>query len=476
MSQLALFSNEPVAAAVIAKAFVPETFTKQLKINQLENKRRIRLSSNILDVMGWKNNIRTSIVSLGLDQGIEITRDVTGKTKIYQRTYKKRKNNPFLETQIDIQNQQLIDSSICRYTKDLHFDISAERIRISPLPNRTFSIRRAIKHAKELEAFVAMSSGIDMHSIKKIGFNISGLLEYRPQEKRDKNDLTETGVLNAMAQNYIANVFNEDISKINWNHVKNKFEKEEPVSLLHISLQCDDFSNVKANKLKQQSIQELDTTIDLVYDALRCVETINPGVVMVENVEGFGNSQAGQILKVKLKKWGYHVSEGFFRADKMGGMTKRKRYYLIASVFPGFQFPIESITSKAAWDIVEAELSNIREVTNNKAVQQGIKTGRIRLLKQSDKFCPTLLKSQNRMAKDSLYIQLNDRIYFPNETILRNLSGFPQDIDLSSVGETIASEIIGQSIDYPMHDQIVKSVYEHIQQNRKNASVIQLSN
>ena len=458
-----------------AKAFVPDVFTKQLAINHYEGKRRIRLSTNLLKVMGWHEGLRTEMKSLGIDKGIEILSNPSGKTKIYQRSYKRRKNNPF-ETQIDIQNQNLIDSAICNYTENLHFTIEHGRILITPLANRTFSIRRSLQTAKDLEAFMAMSSGIDMTSVRSVGFKISGLLEYRPQEKRDKTDLTETGVVTALGQNHIRNVFNEDITKTDWNRVKRTMENSEPVSLLHFCPQCDEYSNAKALKLKERSIENLDTTIDMVYDGLRMMEELQPGVIVVENVEGFGNSLAGQILSVKLRKWGYHVTEKVVRGDLMGGLTKRKRYYLVASVFPGFEFPEEKISNLSAWDLIQPEIQNLRDSTNNNAVIDGIRTGRIRLLEKGDHFSPTILKSQNRMAKDSLYIKHDDRILFPNEKILRILSGFPDSIHLDNVGETIASEIIGQSIDYPMHHRIIENIFEHVQLNRKNSKVIRISN
>lgn len=476
-NQLDLFSKPTetfINPNVMASVHVPDQFTKSLAIHRFDGKRKIRLSTNLLEVMGWTKGIRTSMESLGEGKGIEITCNTKGKTQIYQRQYKRRKNNPF-ETQIDIQSQNLIDSSIYNYTEELHFSIRRGKILVTPLANRTFSIRRAMQNLKELEAFVAMSSGIDQHCIQKAGFGISGLLEYRPQEKRDKIDYTETGIVNAMAQGYIRNVFNEDISKINWQQVKSTMENSEPVAFAHLSLQCDDFSVAKAKKLKDRSMETLDTTIDLVYDGLRMIEEIQPGVVLVENVEGFANSQAGQILSVKLRKWGYHVSEGVFKGSEMGGLTSRKRYYLVASIFPNFEFPSETVSELSAWDLVQEEIHKLRDSTNNKAVIDGIKTDRIRFLKKGDKFSPTILKSQNRMAKDSLYIQDGNKILFPNEALLRKLSGFPESINLNCVGETIGSEIIGQSIDYPMHDRIIESVYKHINTNRQNSKIIRLA-
>ena len=104
----------------------------------------------------------------------------------------------------------------------------------------------------------------------------------------------------------------------------------------------------------------------------------------------------------------------------------------------------------------------LRDVTHTNSLQDGLKTGRARLLKRCSMYAPTVLKSQNRFAKDSLFIhdEVSNRYYFTSNKLLSELMHI--EMDFSTVGETIASEIIGQSIEVPLHEQLLDSINVHI--------------
>lgn len=450
------------------RVFKPELITKELKLSTLKSgTKRIRLSSNFLPLMGFTPGTRTSVVDLGVNAGLQVTFDSSGATKVYSRTYNQRRNNP-LETQIDIQNQTLIDRAIPEDSERLHFTLQDGSIIIKPLYNNSFLIRTGMKAASDkFSAFVAMSSGIDAHCLRACGFSIQSILEYRPREARDKADLTETGAINAISNVKVKYLFNEDITSINWDNVKRITQEDDQVGLLHISIQCDDHSLLKTNQAKKRSIDNLDTSVDQVYDALRLVETIQPATILVENVPGFASSGAADILRIKLRRWGYHVTERVLDARSYKGLTSRKRFYLVASVWPGFEMPEENpAADPAIWPIVERHLANCRDVTHTSTVHLGVKTGRVRLITKESSYAPTITKSQSRQAKDSVYIKTeNGQFLFPTEELLRDLNGFPSDINLNSVSSTIASEIIGQSIDYPMHHELVRRLKSHISMN-----------
>ena len=67
------------------------------------------------------------------------------------------------------------------------------------------------------------------------------------------------------------------------------------------------------------------------------------------------------------------------------------------------------------------------------------------------------------MAKDSLVIEPEpDKFLFPSEKLLKRLLGI-DDVDLTAVSATIATEIIGQSIDASHHAMIMRCVKRHIE-------------
>ena len=67
------------------------------------------------------------------------------------------------------------------------------------------------------------------------------------------------------------------------------------------------------------------------------------------------------------------------------------------------------------------------------------------------------------MAKDSIVIEPEDGVFlFPSENLFKHLLGIDK-VDLNAVSATIATEIIGQSIDMPHHEMIMRSIRTHIE-------------
>ena len=443
------------------KLNVPEVITKNISLGKTsDDKRKLVLSSNFLRLYGFDKSTRVEYTTHEKG-GLTVTHNKRGSHKVYERSYSNRKNNP-LEVQLDIRNQNLLNEAFSKYTERVHVTISNGMVNFQPCPNTSWTILNRVRK-DPYHSLVAMSSGIDMHSISRSGFEIEGLIEYRPKEARDLTDLSETGTMTAMELAKPRFIMNEDITTLSQQRLASMIQK--PISLFHISLQCDDFSNIKAKPLKQRSLSNLTTSMDYVYDCLRIVETSQPACFMLENVPGFITSEMGQLLITKLKRWGYHVEANILNANEYGGRSIRKRLYIVASIFPGYQFPSANIatSNQDIWETIKPHFKDCRDVSNTKTLQDGLATGRARIITKDSSFSPTVLKSQNRQAKDSIFIFHNNKYLFPNETILKAIQGFPDDIQLNSVSSTIASEIIGQSIDYPMHDTIVKSIKSHLQ-------------
>jgi DNA (cytosine-5)-methyltransferase 1 len=153
-------------------------------------------------------------------------------------------------------------------------------------------------------------------------------------------------------------------------------------------------------------------------------------------------------------------------ARDYSGLTSRKRFYLIASVWPGLDLPEEHEQKRTdLWDVITTHIDQCRDITHTSTVHLGVEVGRARLITKESTFAPTVMKSQNRQAKDSVYIVKNGRYLMPSEKLLLELNGIPASFDINSCSTSVASEIIGQSIEYPMHHAVLKSVYDHIRAN-----------
>lgn len=462
------------AHEITARVNVPEIITKQLKIGIHDNeKRRICLSSNWLGVYGFNPGDRHNVTPLSGASGLEVTFDAQGTNKVCERKYKTRRNNPF-ETLIDIQGQGVINAGIPSYTERVHFEMRKNRILITPLMNEVFAIAKRLRQSIDpYSAFVAMTGGIDVRCLLDCGFKIDAVLEHRPQEKRDRTNLTETGMLNVLANAAPRLAISEDITKIHWGKIERLMDDAPPTAVLHLSLQCDDFTNIKSTSLKERSLADLSTSRDLVYDGLRLIETVRPAVVLLEQVPGFATSSEGHLFNIKLRRWGYHVSDAVMSAPYFDGLTTRKRYYVVASIFPGFDMPApKEASNESIWPLIEAELDNCREVSHCNAVKNGIKTGRIRIINEDSVRSPTFTKSQSRQAKDSVYIECDGRYFFPTNKLMQQLSGIPADMSFNCVSKTIESEIMGQSVDYPMHHLLAAQVHQHITDNVGKTSLV----
>lgn len=449
---------------------IPKQATKNLKLQSFgEDKRKLVISTNWLPLFGFEEGAYTKEELIGKNKGIRIIlaqKDEKNIKKVYLREYKSRKNNP-LETLLDIRRQTLINDAFPFDALKVHIVFKYGEILITPITNKKQKALDKFKKSKnKFSTFLACSSGVDGVSLVKNGFSIETLLEYRPNEKRDKNDLSETGALNAISNFEVNTLINEDITNIDLQKLCSLTKRSEH-TFAHICLQCDDFTNVKANSLKDGSLLNGDTTIDMVYDALRIIDTLMFPTILFENVPNFFTGDAGKILFARLKRFGYELHYNKYDARDYGGNTSRVRGFLFATLL-GAEFKKPSKIEKnntPLWDrFIEPKIlkNELRDVSSTKSLKDGITTGRARLITRDSTCSGTILKSQNRQAKDSVYIYDGKRecYYFPSNELLAELMDIKMNFD--STSKTIESEIIGQSIDVPTHKSILNSVKDHI--------------
>lgn len=212
----------------------------------------------------------------------------------------------------------------------------------------------------------------------------------------------------------------------------------------------------------------------MVIDAINIISKFNFPTVLVENVPNFFTSDAGKILIARLNRIGYKTYWNKFDARDYGGLTSRVRGYLFATMLPS-RFEMPKPTNKnniPIWDLLNIDeriaSGELRDVTHTSSLQDGLKTGRARLLKRDSLFAFSILKSQNRQAKDSLFIydEVNEKYYFTSNKLLSELMGI--EMDFSTVGGTIESEIVcGQSIEVPLHEQLLDSINLHIMESNQ---------
>ncbi len=202
----------------------------------------------------------------------------------------------------------------------------------------------------------------------------------------------------------------------------------------------------------------------MIIDLLNIIERIAPPVILFENVPGMINSAAYEVAKLRLRRWGYRCHEHVGDARDYGGLTSRKRAYVLFTQLDApfeFEAPFTE-REKDVWSIIEPYLAECRDVSSSKSLNDGKACGRLRAVRPGAKSLPTPIKSQDRMAKDSIVIEPEEnRFLFPTETLLKKFLGI-ENVDLSAVSKTLATEIIGQSIDRPHHASVLRAIRRHI--------------
>ena len=463
---------ERMGREVMLQYNAPDLVTKNLAFNAVDGKRKARVSSNFLQVMGFNPGERLSVIeNAEKHTGFSVISDPKGAHKVYSRSYvRKRSNNP-LEAVIEFGGQSLINRSFPAYTKRFHIEMRDRRLVFSPLMNRVHSIHSRLNKDCMMNAFVGLTGGVDIHCMEALGWSAEVVLEHRPVEARDKaqgRNLTEVHALNTLVNGSPRILLNEDIFHVDIDRLQNILADVPPIALCHYSLGCDDHSPTKSRSAKDKSLDDLSTMYDMVYPMLKQVEVIQPAAVMVENVKQFQNSGAGKILTTTLKRLGYYVTEMKLKALDVGALQGRERYYMVASIYPGFESPDKTARNNVPLkSLINEHLKNCRDVTDTKSIASRVSKGRNMpdYITLDSLYSPTFLKSQDRGIADAIYIENEGRIYKPSQELMQKLMSIPDEFNVNWMAKEQAIETLGQSIDYKLHHAVMESVTQHIKCN-----------
>ncbi|MEZ8292374.1 DNA cytosine methyltransferase [Vibrio splendidus] len=449
----------------------PDLITKQLTVTQYDNgKHKLQISSNFLRLIGLEPNVKVVERSLGPGQGYEIVPasvlDIKPK-KVYEREYKQRRNNPLFEAMTETTRHDLMHIALSS-AKTVHVTLTHCRVLVKPVMDLVAQrVSRFLKGTAPYRVFSALTSGVDAHAATNVGFDVNAVLDYRPDQKRDlgkKQDLTESGVMSIMNNLAPSLVFNEDIYTVNPHQLAFVMGDRMP-DLMTCSPQCSDFTPVKSKVFKNAHYEDLSTTLDMVHPLLNLVNAVQPVSVMLEQVKGFGQHAMGQLWELTMKRKGYFVHQTVLDARDHEGITGRQRHFSFAtSLDAPFEWPEPTPRRNTPlWDeFIAPRLSDFRDITDTESMKKARAQGRLRAITPYSNFAPTLLRSQSRQCKDSCVIETHDgRILFPDEALLRTLMTLPDSFRFDTCSKEIATEILGQGVDYTLYERIMQSVQAH---------------
>lgn len=334
------------------------------------------------------------------------------------------------------------------------------------------------------------TSGVDVASAEDDGFSTLNVLDYRPIEARDLRsniDKSETGaVCAAYNTKSMKTVINECIYGIDTVLMRDIMR---PTNFLSLSLQCSEYTTVKNVKDKEDAIESLATTIDMFFPVLDIIEKNNYSTLLTENVRNFASSIECDLYIRRLNELGYQTYKAAsLNAEHFNGYTMRNRCYIFASKLPTpFQWPENEIRTVNVWnDIVIPNLSEFRNVTHTGGIQTMLKGQEIvasgddvslmskakqtivrkfnsrNVIDENSHVAGTIIRSQSKQVAESLYIKQDDQYLIPNNNVLKAMMGIRKTFDLSIFTNEAGSELIGQSIEVPMHRKISQSIKKHI--------------
>lgn len=343
------------------------------------------------------------------------------------------------------------------------------RIEITPIPDRRFEIiTRTAK--QELDFFSVLSSGICAHAFASCGFTPRALCEWRPPEKRDiaaGRDLTESGAISAALNVPFHTIFNQDIFSLDKDLLEKTLGNPE-TALIAGSLQCDSFSPLKSARRKEADIATGEPgDRELFYPLLQLVETVRPAVLFLENVPGFFRSEIGSACIAILRRRGYHTSWKILNGADHGTRCSRPRGFLVASVWPNFQFP--QPTGRPEGSLINwlgADLlAGCKDVTNTPLITRATRKARMRSVPYTRDCAPVFPKSQARVDDRVLFGTEDGRQLDPSVAASRKIHGIPEDFQMGHLTNEIAHEQIGQGVDYTLVRTLAGQIKAHMLKN-----------
>lgn len=445
--------------------YTPKVFTKELAAPFLECRggRRVRISSNLLPLHGFKPGARMTKCSRQDGPGFVIKLANDGEQVVYSRGYRGRTREAVIEVGEGDWVQRLMGAERVQIVS------RPGVIQVSPVPDFRFHITRKVAEANGFPMFSVLSSGMCASAFTEAGFSPRALCEWRPPEKRDvamKRDLTESGASTALRNVPFETVFNQDVFSLTDSLLDDTLGGDG-ISIVAGSLQCDSFSNLKSARLKE-SIREAGTPGDaeLLYPVLRLIEKTQPAIVFIENVPFFLNSELGGVFKAVLNRTGYFVKQAVLNGADFGTRCSRPRGFIVASVWPGYQFPVgggRATGSLYDW-LGGPIMAGCRDVTDSNIVARAKAKNRLRKVVEDASVAPVFPKSQNRVD-DRVLFEQGGRLLDPSIVAMRKIHGLPPNFDLGHLPQEQQVEQIGQGVDYVLLTLLAKGLLAHMKRN-----------
>lgn len=388
-------------------------------------------------------------------------------------TVSKRKRNGRLSPIIDLSNQKLTQA----------FEgVDMLRVLIrdgSIIVSAHFQQGKVERREERLFERLKKNRSLDVCSL----FHGSGILDKALHAGFAKSGIASTvAVAVEMEGGYIDNslvnnpelwsekslVVNAPIETLNFNYGA----AAQEVDIVIAGLPCTGASKSGRAKNKLEFAESHDTAGAMFFHFLQIVQNLNPSIVIIECVPEYQNTASMAVIRSVMHSLSYTVTEEIMDGNEYGALEKRKRLCVVAITSGLKQFSFENAvparTKEACLgDILERiaddsprwktfdylAAKEVRDIAAGKGFRR-------QLLDASASFCGVIGKGYAKCRSTEPFyrhptIAGLSRLLTPVEHA--RVKGIPEEV-ITGLSDTVAHEILGQSVVYPLFVAIGKAV------------------
>ncbi|MGI6407713.1 MAG: DNA cytosine methyltransferase [Thiopseudomonas sp.] len=244
------------------------------------------------------------------------------------------------------------------------------------------------------------------------------------------------------------------------------------VDLCIAGLPCTGASKAGRSKNKLEFAESHDEAGAMFFNFLQFVQKLNPSIVVIENVPEYQGTASMVVIRSVLQSLGYKIQERILDGNEFGALEDRKRLCAVAisSDVDGFDLSkTESLRKK------ESRISEILEdvpqdsprwksfdylaakEARDKAAGKGF---RRQLLTGDSESCGCIGRHYAKCRSTEPFlinpeIPSESRLFTPAEHC--RIKAIPEQV-ISGLSDTIAHQILGQSIVFPVFEAVATSI------------------
>ncbi|KJD42630.1 DNA cytosine methyltransferase [Paenibacillus terrae] len=310
-------------------------------------------------------------------------------------------------------------------------------------------------------------SGISSQCLTESGFKEIAAVEWNPKEGKEHK----------FSDIYMKNhsdsiMFNLPMQMLEAEHLPN-------VDVWVATLDCADFSKASAGTKKDYHTMHLYMHLmRLFWDKKK---SDRPKAILLENVPEF-EKIAGISLELCLKDEGFSVTRAKLNSLDYGSRTKRERFFMVASVFEGFSFPVpygqpmssiqdDGVLKLEDLDWITTEDSGTLKYFINREKKGMTHNHHMTTFDiTKDSYIGTITKSHHKIQPENwISHPTNKNLYaYLNGEQIRKLHGISKELYLGDSNKLVV-ESIGQSVCVQTFKAITDKLYHFLMDNLRRA-------